>query len=357
MHTFDILRRGRLAIGRRCAPDPGAARRPFARAAGVSAWALVVAWAAAVASLALAGLAQAQTSPRIDGVDVERVAALADGTRLNFSVFGSAGAQVQLQIDGARRPLTLRELQPGVYDGTYVLEAGEQIAPDARVTATLRLHGQEARALLDEPLLLGDAPVPARRPVDTPQASPQWPPPPPSQPPPVTRPAPDTPPFETPPPPRPIAWPPARATDPPPEARGNPTPCTECAIVESIRPLPAETHPPASRPGTLLGGLFGDRVGAAVDRHVARVTGAIDRAVHGRSLDETPGPGVEVVLRLPNGQRLVRIYDRAPELRVGDLVRRDTSLGGARSERLLDAPSPSSVPRPAPRGERLAGPP
>jgi hypothetical protein len=77
--------------------------------------------------------------------------------------------------------------------------------------------------------------------------------------------------------------------------------------------------------------------------------------VHGRPLDERTGPGAEVVLRLPNGQRLLRVYDHAPDLRVGDSVRRSNDLGGARSERLLGVP-PAAPPRgPAPRGDRLAG--
>lgn len=310
-----------------------------------------------LAALAVSGSsAWAQGRPRIDGFDVERVAELATGTRLNFSVFGSPGAQVLLHIDGARRTLPLREVQPGVYDGSYLLEPGEHIGADARVFATLRVGGLETRAMLDEPLLLGQPPLGAPRPVETlpptsapsPESLPAPAPPPAPAPMPApadTRPAPppatDRPPFE-------------RQTERPvPVPRSDAPPCPDCAVVESIRPLPADDRPPASAPGTLLGGLFGERVGQAVDRHVARVTGAVDRAVRGRPLDEPAGPGVEVVLRLPNGQRLVRLYDRAPDLRVGDTVRRSSDLGGARSERLLGVPTPERGHRP--RGQQLAG--
>lgn len=313
----------------------------------------------------LGGPAAAQGRPRIEGVDVERVAELAPGARLHFSVFGSPGGQVVVQIDGARHPLPLRELQPGVYDGSYRLEPGEHIAPDARVVAILRLGTLEARALLDEPLLLdvsatpampsvpggsvnGTAPMPtpARPPAGEP-APPQPQPlaPPPASMPPAAAPLPD--PADT----RPM---PPSAIDLPPPPRPNAASCADCAIVESIRPLPVDDRPPTSAAGSLLGGLFGDRVGQAVDRHVARVSGAVERAVRGRSLDEPAGPGVEVVLRLPNGQRLVRVYDRAPDLRVGDSVRRGADLGGARSERLLGAP-PAPARSPRPRGEQWAG--
>jgi uncharacterized protein YcfJ len=332
---------------------------------------------------ALAGMggssAWAQGRPRIDGFDVERVAELVPGTRLNFSVFGSPGAQVVLQIDGARRPLPLHELQAGVYDGSYVLDPGERIAPGARVIATLRLDGLETRAALDEPLLLGEAPLPAARPVD---ALPPMPAPsaepgrahgtrPAPAPAPTAPPAPATVPSASP-SPVPSPWPtdtrpiPAPATDhpalpqaateqPAPAPRRDLPSCPDCAIVESIRPLPAGERPPTSVPGTLLGGLFGERVGQAVDRHVARVSGAVERAVHGRPLDERAGPGAEVVLRLPNGQRLLRVYDHAPDLRVGDSVRRSNDLGGARSERMLGAPPPAPPRGPAPRGDQLAG--
>jgi hypothetical protein len=337
-------------------------------------------WGLGSALLLLAALAGAASSawaqgrPRIDGFDVERVPELAAGTRLNFSVFGSPGGQVVLQIDGARRPLPLREVQPGVYDGSYLLEAGEHIAADARVVATLRTGGFETRAMLDEPLLLGQAAV-TPRPLET-QPTPALPPVATSvpDPGPVTAPVPATEPTPAPPPapsrvPMPTRPAPDPTTDPTAERpaspgpapdfpsaspRRGPAPCPDCATVESIRPLPPDTRPPASAPGVLLGGLFGERVGQAVDRHVARVSGAVGRAVHGRPLDERSGPGVEVVLRLPNGQRLLRVYDREPDLRVGDTVRRSNDLGGARSERLLDAPAPPSH-GPRLRTEQLAG--
>ena len=324
----------------------------------------------AAAALGSSGTS-AQGRPRIDGFDVERVAELVAGTRLNFSVFGSPGAQVVLQIEGVRRPVPLRELQPGVYDGSHVLEPGESIAADARVVATLRSGGDEVRAMLDEPLLLGDRlPAASARGADL-RPSAEAPPPTESRPSAGPLPAAEAHPSAGPQPlaePLPSAQEPARRTAPPaaPPADGpspargpaapapEPALCPDCALVESIRPLPTDKRPPPSAAGHLLGGLFGERVGAAVEHHVARVTGAVERAVLGRPLDEAPAGGTEVVLRLPNGQRLLRIYDRAPDLRVGDVLRRGSGLGGARSERLLDSlPSPHR--RPPPKSQQLAG--
>lgn len=273
----------------------------------------------------------AAEAPRIEAVDVERVADLAAGTRLRFSLFGTPGGQALLQIDGARAPVEMREVEPGVYDGSYTIGADDRIAPGARVSATLRLGGHTARSVLDEPLLLGDGPpepaAPAQpRPMPEPPPMPApspWPTPSPT-PAPTEAPSPAPAPMEAPPPFNP----------PPPSA--PPPACSDCAVVESIRPVEAAT--PAGGPMTVL---LGDRIGGAVERHVARVVDTIDRALHGRPpapeprrADATP---YDVVLRLPNGERVLRRYDRLPPLQVGDRLRRGTDLGGARSERLLNA--------------------
>jgi hypothetical protein len=292
-------------------------------------------WPALIVALLWLGLAagaHAQERLRIEAFDVERVSSIDVGTRLNFSLFGPAGGHAVLQIEGARQALVLRELQPGVYDGSHVVGLEDRIAPEARVRASLRVAGEELRAVLDEPLVLD--PLGARKPLPIESARR-----PPAEPVPLPDPLPDP----LPPPLEAHAPLPAPAAEPLPRPEPTPLPvprCEDCAIVESIRTLavPADDTPRASAPGVLLGTLFGDKVGHAVDRHVARVTGVVQRAVHGRPLDERPAAGqTEVVLRLPTGERLLRTYDRPPALQIGDTVRRGTDLGGARTERLLQA--------------------
>jgi hypothetical protein len=320
-------------------------------------WAGKWVWVLLLVAVAVAGgQVAAQAPARIDGMDVERVAALTPGTKLNFTVFGTPGADVLLHIDGVARPLPLREVQPGVYEGSQVLAVEDRVAANARVRASLRWRGQVSQTVLAEPLLLDAAPTPPQVhagtgeptvPARTAQDRDPLPEPPSA---PAAEPAADAPPDPLPGAaheprhaPAPVRTPEARAL-PWREARPAAPACEDCAVVESIRPLPADTRPPASPPGLLLGGLFGERVGQAVDRHVARVTGAVDRAVNGRPLDEATG-AVEVILRLPDGQRLQRIYSRPPALQVGDRVRRTGDMGGARRERLLGAPpaSPAGV--------------
>jgi len=96
----------------------------------------------------------------VEGVDVEQVAAIGAGVRLNFTVFGTPGALVVLRIDGGRRLLELREAEPGVYEGSYVIDGADAIRPESRVSATLQKDGAVAYAALDEPLLLARGTVP-----------------------------------------------------------------------------------------------------------------------------------------------------------------------------------------------------
>lgn len=295
---------------------------------------LVVGVSSALFAAGLAGAgaiaAPRAPQPHIDALDVERVESLAPGTRLNFSLFGTAGGSAWLQIDGAQRALELRELQPGVYDGSHVIDARDRIGAHARVQATLRIGERSTQALLAEPLLLG---VEARAPAATTAGPPVTTPP--AERPGMTLPAErpvTTPPAD--PPPTPMALPPPVVLPPPftaPSPAAPPSLCDDCARVESIRRI----EPEGAASGGLIATLFGERVANELDRHFARLQAPLDRAV-GR---QRAGPRHEVVLRLASGERLLRSYEHAPAFKVGDIVPLGPNLGGARSERLLDEPA------------------
>ena len=95
--------------------------------------------------------AVAQT-PRITGFDVEQVSELTPGTELNFTVWGTPGAQGALQIDGARRAIVLVEVSPGVYKGAYTISQRDRLASASRVSANLRAGNRVGSATLDENL-------------------------------------------------------------------------------------------------------------------------------------------------------------------------------------------------------------
>lgn len=271
--------------------------------------------------LALAGSAMAAPPPRIEAFDVERIEALQPGARLNFTVFGTPRAQVQLEIEGARQILPLREADAGVYEGAYVIDAQDRISAGSRVVATLRGSDSSiVRAVLDEPLLL-DTATDARPFMPTPA----WPP----LAEPRTLPPPVSPPVSPPaspsiaPPISPPVTPPVHAqrTAPPSDAAVLPPGCRQCAIVESIRSIEAlPSRPPRTVAGNVFGALFGEGVAEHVDRHVNRVNTAVDRAVNGRAQTPLPSTRYEVLLRLPSGQRLTRLYDAPPPFRTGDML-------------------------------------
>lgn len=270
----------------------------------------------------------------VQDFDVEQVVRLGVGTPLVFSVFATPGATVAVAIDGAAQMLELAEVGPGVYEGTYTVAAGDRIAADGRVVATLRRAGVVKQAVLQEPLVIGTAPprqppllaaVPGPQSlpesVDTraPQHLPTL----------VGTPVPQQAPMIAASPslqhgsprdfpvslPRPIAGPAPIAT--------VAASCGDCAVVESIVRVGAEEGFPdrmGARAGGVAGTVFGERIGQAHARHVRRVFGALGGVFGGRS-GEGRQVRHDVVLRLPDGSSRERRYDDAPPFRVGETIR------------------------------------
>lgn len=92
---------------------------------------------------------------RVTSFDVEQVDRLEPGAELNFTVWGTPGAAVLLQIDGSRRTVRLDETSAGRYQGSYIISRSDRIGPDARVHANLRRDNRVATALLGEALQVG----------------------------------------------------------------------------------------------------------------------------------------------------------------------------------------------------------
>ncbi|MBV8033733.1 glycine zipper 2TM domain-containing protein [Roseateles sp.] len=92
---------------------------------------------------------------RVTGFDVEPVDRLEPGAELNFTVWGTAGATVLLQIDGSRRTVRLDETSPGRYQGSYIVGRSDRIGPESRVHANLRRDNRVATAQLGEALQVG----------------------------------------------------------------------------------------------------------------------------------------------------------------------------------------------------------
>ena len=270
---------------------------------------------------------------RVDAFDVEQVASLVPGTQLNFSVFATSGAAATVLIDGARRLIDLREVQPGVYEGTHTIDAGDRIRPESAAVATVWRDGAVARATLEESLVLdGAPPVPARPRgvIAEAEALPREMAPPREMglpremaPPPLA------------PPRHGIAVPlPFQAPTPAPMAGPPPAPyvsverarCGDCALVESIRTVEVASSGPAyfgAVAGGIAGALFGDQIGKAHERHVTRLLGALGGAVVGHEIERSASRRTqyEATFRLPGGAQKVRRYDSPPPFRAGETIR------------------------------------
>jgi outer membrane lipoprotein SlyB len=259
------------------------------------------AWLLGIASVPVAAAAL-----KVDAFDVEQVARFEPGTILQFSVFATPGASATVLVEGARRLVELREVELGVYEGRHVIDGEDRIGPDSTAVATVWRNGAVVRATLEESLLLDGSPPAAA-------ASPE---PAPSQ-----RTAPAEP-----------AW----QRSPAPQHAGNAFPvppavsqerqadCRHCAVVESIRAVDVPTGPAyaGAIAGGIAGAIFGDQIGKAHERHVARVLGAIGGAVLGHEVQRAASRRTvyDATLRLPNGSLRVRRYDEPPPFQVGQRI-------------------------------------
>jgi outer membrane lipoprotein SlyB len=244
---------------------------------------------------------------------------------LQFSVFATPGASATVLVEGARRLLELREVEPGVYEGRHVIEGGDRIRPGSTAVATVWRDGSVVRATLEESLLLDGAPPcwphrrrppcrtlrprPRRRRAPCPRRS--------SAPGAVSR--------------RQRLSRSRSAYPTPTPAPERPADCRHCAVVESIRAVEVPTGPAyaGAIAGGIAGAVFGDRVGKAHERHVTRVLGAIGGAFLGHEIQRAAASrtAYDASLRMPNGSLRVRRYDAPPPFQVGQRIH----LGGARS--------------------------
>lgn len=306
---------------------------------------------------------------RVTGFDVEQVDRLEPGAELAFTVWGTPGATVLVQIDGSRRTVRLDETSAGRYQGSYVVARSDRIGPESRVHANLRRDNRVATALLGEALQVGwtlpgeAVPLPeiqslavVREPGrgrsealrytvrGTPggqasvqvQGSPSqtvmldevrpgeysgtyvlpagaW--------------------VDT---QRPLVAQlrqgdrTARSSLPDAYAGLNLTSrrtevCYDCGTVQAINPVTVdgEGRVLGTVAGGVLGAVVGSQFGKGDGRTAAGVAGAVGGALLGREIQKRQNQRTqyEVVVRMSDGQQRTVVYAEAPALRVGDRVR------------------------------------
>jgi hypothetical protein len=262
-----------------------------------------VAVAAGVAVGATLAHAAANGGLVIDGVDVEQVAEIAEGVPLRFSVYGTPHATVMLRVEGGWRVLALEESTPGVYEGTYVVDARDAVRPGSRVTATIQQGGRLARG---SPAPTVVAPLTPPPQATAPRSAPAQ----------TTAPRPS----RSVPMPEVVARGPERVT------------CDDCARVESVRMVDATPGGAfATLPDRVARAVLGDELGQAHTERMRRLLGTVTGRQPTRAA--ISATEYEVVLRTSDGRRQVWRYDQSPPFAAGATVR----LGSGRGE---PAPAP-----------------
>lgn len=345
---------------------------------------LVLALSAAAVPMWPAGAVQMQPQPsmphvRVEAFDVEQLRHVTPGSELEFTLNGTPGAQVSLQIAGATGSVQMAEVQPGRYTGSYTVRTRDRITAESLVTARLVKDGEAVSAALNESLVIG-ARSPA--PVETARIEAFT----------VTAPDPVRPGDElnfslTGAPggqarvsvrgiEKPIAlaetsrgvyegsytvrrgdrlrgelsatgflkvdqretsqlFDRAQARDGArrdsrDESRAVPT-CVRCGVVESVEVVEVDKSSPnvlGTIAGGVVGGLLGNQVGGGTGKGVATVAGAIGGAYAGNQIEKKLSKKNEyrVVVRLDSGGTQTLTYAEDPAIKVGALVRIENDL-------------------------------
>jgi outer membrane lipoprotein SlyB len=218
--------------------------------------------------------------PHVQTFNVDASNDLRPGNDLKFTVRGTPGAKVDVQIAGTRGIFYLPEVRPGEYTGLYTIRRDDRIAPDATVTATIRANGRYTTAMLGQPLLAGGP-----RRADTI----------------VTQPVSDR-------------------GERPQVARY----CTNCGTVEAVNVVQTGSSGALGAVGgAVVGGLLGNQVGSGGGRTAATAVGAVGGALAGRSIERNARSGerYDVVVRMAGGETQTVPFDNDPGFRVGDNVK------------------------------------
>jgi outer membrane lipoprotein SlyB len=207
-------------------------------------------------------------APRIERFDVRGDDSLTPGNELNFMVYGTPGAKVDMSIDGTRGVFFLPEVKPGEYTGEYVIRRGDHIAANSVVTANMRVGNRVSTMKLNKPLLIAGAPATAQHVVRY---------------------------------------------------------CTNCATVEAVNTV--QVNGDGNYLGTIGGGvvgaLAGSQVGKGNGKTAAELAGALGGAFIGRNIERNSRrtQHFEVVIRFTNGGTQTVTYENDPGLRVGEKVK------------------------------------
>lgn len=94
----------------------------------------------------------ASKAPVIEQFDVESEDRLVAGSQLRFTIEGTSRAVASVRISGIQRRIPLKEVEEGVYEGTYTVKSSDRITVASTARATLKQRNRSSSAVLQESL-------------------------------------------------------------------------------------------------------------------------------------------------------------------------------------------------------------
>jgi hypothetical protein len=98
---------------------------------------------------------------KIERFTVAPIDKVEPGAELRFSLSGMPGAVAEVELPGVSR-VPMREVRPGVYEGTYTLRRADNLTPSRPIVASLRVGDQTVKSNLAQ-ALTADAKPPVLR--------------------------------------------------------------------------------------------------------------------------------------------------------------------------------------------------
>ena len=114
-----------------------------------------------------------RSAPEITGFQVDMSDQLAPGSEVDITLEGTPGGRASVRLTGVKKTIVLREVDRGVYEGSYTVSRRDRPGPQPAARATLRVRkfsvvATQALAGSPPPVLARPAPLPPPTPAPAP---------------------------------------------------------------------------------------------------------------------------------------------------------------------------------------------
>ena len=96
-------------------------------------------------------------APQITNFTVDQSDQLTAGSDIDFTLEGTPKGQASVRLNGIAKNIVLREVEPGIYEGSYTLSRRDRLTAPPTARATLR--GRKGSTVLTRTLVATNAPV------------------------------------------------------------------------------------------------------------------------------------------------------------------------------------------------------